>query len=94
MKNFIRKIWDAIVSFINRVPHDKLLHFVAGVIIAAFFAISLGMKFCFWPVIFFAFGKEFFDKWTTGEWDWWDFGATCIGGLVPQIFALLNMWWF
>ena len=94
MKNFIRKIWDAIVSFINRVPHDKLRHFAAGVIIAAFFAISLGMKFCFWPVIFFAFGKEFFDKWTTGEWDWWDFGATCIGGLVPQIFVLLNMWWF
>ena len=94
MKNFFRKIWDAIVRFISSVPYDKLLHFIAGLIIAAFFAIALGMKFCFWPIIFVAFGKEFFDKWTTGEWDWWDFAATCFGGLVPQLFVLLNIWWF
>lgn len=34
MKEFIRKIWDAIVSFISKVPYDKLLHFVAGLIVA------------------------------------------------------------
>ena len=94
MKNFFRKIWDAIVSLICKVPYDKWLHFIAGLIIAAFFCIALGMKFCVWPVLFFAFAKEFFDKWTTDQWDWWDFAATCFGGLVPQIFVLLNMWWF
>ena len=94
MKNFIRKIWDAIVSFIEKVPYDKLMHFVAGLIIAAFFNISLGMAVCIVPAIFAGFIKEFFDLWTTNEWDWKDFLATCIGGLVPQIFVLLHIWWF
>lgn len=94
MENFFRKIWDAIVSFISKVPYDKLLHFIAGVIISAFFCIALNEKYCFFPVIFFAFAKEFFDVWTTKKWDWWDFGATLIGGAVPQVFVLLNIWWF
>ena len=91
----MRKIWDKIVAWILSVPADKRLHFVCGIIIAAFFAIALGMKFCFWPVIFVAFGKEFFDIWTGGQkFDVWDFVATLLGALVPQLFVLLNMWWF
>ena len=91
MKDFIRKIWDAIVSLINKVPKDKLLHFIAGVLIAAFFAIILPTwaEWCIVPVIFLAFIKEFFDLWTTNKWEWWDFGATVIGGLVIFIFTLL-----
>ena len=89
MKNFFRKIWDAIVSLINKVPKDKLLHFVAGLIIAAIFALPLHMKACIVPVVFAAFIKEFFDLWTTDKWEWWDFGATCIGGLVIQVLAVL-----
>lgn len=94
MKSFLRKIWNKIVAWILAIPTDKKLHFAAGFVIAAFFAITLDMKFCVWPVLFFAFGKEFFDKWTTGVWEWWDFAATMFGGFVPQIFVLLNMWWF
>ena len=94
MKNFIRKIWDAFVSLLNKVPYDKWLHAVAGLVIGAFFCIALDMKVCIVPVIFAGFIKEFFDLWTTDKWDWWDFAATCFGGLVPQIFVLLNMWWF
>lgn len=89
----MRKIWDKIVEWILNVPSDKRLHFSAGVIIAAFFAIALGMKFCVFPVIFAALFKEAFDQWTSGEWDWWDIAATVIGGLVPQVFVLLNLWW-
>ena len=90
----MRKIWDKIVAWVLSIPADKRLHFVCGIIIAAFFAIALGMKFCFWPVIFFTLAKEFFDQWTGGKWDWWDFVATLIGALIPQGFVLLNMWWF
>lgn len=90
----MRKIWDKIVAFILSIPADKRLHFVCGIIAAAFFAIALGMRFCFWPVIFVAFAKEFFDMWTGGELDWKDFGATLLGAIVPQIFVLLNMLWF
>ena len=90
----MRKILDKIVAWILGIPQDKRLHFVAGFVVATFFGLALGMKFNFWPVLFFAFGKEFFDRWTGGEWDWWDFAATCLGGLLAQSFVLLNMWWF
>ena len=101
MKNFIKKIlaflrkcWSWLVSLIYKVPADKRLHFVAGFVIASFFAITFGMKECFVAAFFAGFIKEFFDKITTDQWDWWDFGATCIGGALPQIFVLLNIWWF
>ena len=90
----MRKIWDKIVAWLLSIPQDKRLHFVCGLIISAFFGMALGMKVCAWPVLFFAFGKEMFDSWTGGEWDWWDFLATILGGCVPQIFVLLNLWWF
>ena len=91
----MRKIWDKFVAWVLSIPADKRLHFVCGLIIAAFFAIAMGMKFCFWPVIFFAFGKEFFDMRTGGQkFDVWNFLATLLGALVPQLFVLLNMWWF
>lgn len=90
----MRKIWDKIVAWFLSIPTDKRLHFACGLVIAAFFAIALDMKLCFWPVVFFAFGKELFDASTGGKWDWWDFLATMLGSLVPQAFVLLNLWWF
>lgn len=71
----MRKIWDKLVAWLLGIPVDKRLHFFAGVVIAAFCAIALGMKFCFWPGIFVAFGKEMFDQWTGGKFDGWDFAA-------------------
>ena len=94
MKNFIRKIWDAIVNWLLALPSDKKWHFAAGALIATFFCIALGMKACIVPAIFAGFIKEFFDLWTTDNFDWKDFAATCLGGAVPQLFVLLNLWWF
>ena len=85
----MRKIWDKIVALISKVPYDKLLHFIAGVLIAAFFCITLGMKVCIVPVVIIGYAKEFFDMWTSNEADWWDFAATVAGGLIIQIFVLL-----
>ena len=91
----MRKIWDKIVAWVLSIPADKRLHFVCGLIIAAFLAIALGMKFCFWPVIFFAAGKEVFDIFSSGQkFDWKDFAATLLGAVVPQVFVLLHLWWF
>lgn len=86
----MRKIWDKLVQLINKIPLDKLLHFLAGLIIASFFAIIFGMKICLLPVIIAGFAKEFFDKWVTGTWEWWDLVATCLGGLLIQLFVLLG----
>lgn len=87
----MRKIWDKIVALISKVPYDKLLHFIVGLIIAAFFAIVWPSvaEWCIAPVIAAAFAKEFFDNWTGDKCDWWDFVATVAGGLVIFIFTLI-----
>lgn len=78
------------MALITKVPLDKWLHFIGGLIIAAFFAITLKMQVCIIPAIFAGFIKEFFGLWTTKEWDWWDFAATCAGGLVIQLFVIFG----
>ena len=87
----MRKIWDKIVAWLLGIPQDKRLHFVFGFIIAAFFGLALHMKFNVWPVLFFAFGKEMFDTFTGGEWDWWDFLATMLGGALAQLFVVIGL---
>ena len=87
----LRKIWDWIVKQLYKVPFDKWLHFIAGVLIAAFFAITLKMDVCIVPVLFAGFIKEFFDNWTTDKCDWYDFLATVIGGIVIQLFVILSI---
>lgn len=89
MKNFIRKIWNAIVAFIEKVPYDKLLHFCVGLIIAAIVALPFHIKVCFWAPLFAAVAKEMFDAWTTQKADPWDFVATMAGGLLIQILAII-----
>lgn len=90
----MRKIWDKIVAWIQGIPSDKKLHFAAGYGIASFFGLALGMEIVIVPAIFAGLIKEFFDKWTTDTWEWWDFAATAFGGLLAQLFVLLHMWWF
>ena len=65
MKEFIRKIWDAIVRLICKVPYDKWLHFIFGMIIATFAAIVFQNKFCIVFAVAFALLKELFDKWNS-----------------------------
>ena len=38
----MKAIYDKLVKWIENIPHDKLLHFIAGGVIASFFAIVIG----------------------------------------------------
>ena len=89
MKDKLRIFWDAIVALISKVSYDKLLHFAVGMLIAAVCAIPFHAKAPLVFVVCVAFLKEAFDEWTTKSWDWWDFGATCIGGAIIQILIFL-----
>ena len=90
MKAFIRKIWDAFVALIYKVPYDKLLHFIAGLLIATLCALVFNWgAWCIAPVVVFAAAKEVFDRWTTGVMDWKDFLATVVGGLIILLFVLI-----
>jgi len=89
--SWIRKIWDKFVALIYKIPFDKWLHILAGLIISAFACITLHVT---WPIvaaITAGFIKEFFDRWTTGQWDWWDFVATLFGGAIIQFFAAISL---
>ena len=81
----MRKILNNIVAFFNALTADKYLHFIAGLIVAAFFHIALGMGVCIAPVIVVGFLKEFVDEWRYGGADIADFTATLAGGAVIQL---------
>lgn len=85
----MRKIFNKIVAFFNALTADKYLHFIAGLIVAAFFNIALGMEVCIAPVIVAGFIKEFIDEWRYGGADIADFAATVAGGAVIQLFVSL-----
>lgn len=85
LTSLARKVWDFLIGWIVRIPQDKLLHAFFGMLIAAVAFICFGVPGCIFASAFAGLFKEFFDKFTTNQWDWWDFGATCIGGALIQI---------
>lgn len=94
MKDFLRKIWNWLVGLLYKIPFDKYLHFIGGMVVASFFALAIGdgwALICVVPALMAGLLKEMFDVWTTGTWEWWDVGATAIGGAVPWLFALLGL---
>lgn len=98
----MRKIWNKIVEWLTAIPMDKWLHFIAGMIIASFFAVALGDEFCVWligeyrpfvwmmPVLVAAALKEMIDGWTGGSFEWLDIFATAMGGLLIVAFGWLH----
>ena len=85
----MKKIYAKLLAILNGIGVDKYLHFIAGLIIAAFFNIALGMKVCIVPVVFAAIIKEAIDQSGSGTPDWRDAVATMAGGAVIQILVAL-----
>lgn len=79
-----------ILNWLASLAADKYLHFIAGLIIASFFYITLGMEVCLVPVIAAGFIKEFIDGWRYGGFCGWDLLATVLGGAVIQIFVMIS----
>lgn len=85
----MKKIWNKIVRFFNALSADKYLHFIVGLIVAAFFNIALGMEACIAPAIVAGILKEVIDESNGRKADWADLVATIAGGAVIQLFVLL-----
>ena len=83
----MKKLLERIKGLLLSIPHDKLLHFIAGGVIASFFAIVIGAtaEYC---VLFSAIAgciKEAVDEWRKpGAWSYAYLLATILGGLVIQ----------
>lgn len=89
MKAFFEKIWDKFVDILYAIPFDKYLHFIAGLIIAAFFGITLHVEGAIFPALFAGLIKDAIDEIVYDGFDWWDVLATTAGGAVIQLFILL-----
>lgn len=86
----MKKIWNKIVRFFNALTVDKYLHFIAGLVIAAVFAIGLHMKACIAPAIVAGILKEVIDESNGRKADWADLVATIAGGAVIQLIVILS----
>lgn len=53
------------------------------------YAIPLGLFLTIFCAIGCAGGMEYKDKAWGGKWDWLDFAATCLGGLVGQVLQII-----
>ena len=53
------------------------------------YAIPIGLVFTILAVLGCAFGMEFKDKQHGGQWDWLDWVATMIGGIIGQLIQIL-----
>lgn len=86
----MKNIYEKVMGWLRGVGIDKYWHFIAGLIIAAFFAMVVGVKFCLLPSLVAGLVKELYDGMKSGgKMDVWDFIATIIGGLIIQFFVLL-----
>lgn len=67
----------------------RLVHLIAGLILSAFFCITLRMGgWCFIPALFAGFIETFIRAWKNAQ-DWWDFAFVLAGGLIIALFAIL-----
>lgn len=85
----IIKIYKAMISWLGHIAPDKLLHFIAGALIAAFFALVIPCTagWCLAFAIAAGIAKEAFDQYLYKGWNFIDLAYTVAGGLIVQLFA-------
>ena len=79
------------MAWFGGIAHHKLLHLLAGVLVAAFFALVMPCT-AGWSIVLTVFAgvvKEIIDQYRYNGWDWVDLAYTVAGGLIIQIFAWL-----
>lgn len=85
----MRDFFNKVVEFFKNIPYDKLMCFIAGVLVAAFAQITLHIEWCIVPVLFVGVVKVAYTASKKYFYDWVSFAAIVIGGAVIQLFAIL-----
>lgn len=81
----MRKIVAKVLSVLGKVPQDKLLHFVAGMLIVGVTALCVPLAPYAWiPGVIAGACKEWYDRRNGGDADVWDFAATVFGAVAMQ----------
>ncbi len=82
----MKRIFDKISGALGSIPHDKLLHFIAGALIVALCAFIKGFAPYAWVAgVVAGMLKEFFDSRGNGSVEVLDFAATTAGALAMQM---------
>lgn len=76
-----------ILNTLSSIPSDKMLHFIAGLMIVAVTAIVFpcAANYAAVSAVIAGFCKEAIDEFDYGGWSWADFVATVIGGVIMQL---------
>lgn len=88
MKKTLQLIKNAIKWLFTR-PTGRYIHVIAGMFIAALFAVPLNVTFCIAAALSAGFIKEFIVLWRGGTFDLGNFLSVIIGGLLMQITVIL-----
>lgn len=86
----MKAMFEKLKNCLAGIPHDKLLHFIAGMIVAAFFSIVIVDTAMFCVVFSGVAGavKEAIDEWRKpSTWSNSDLLATILGGFPIQLFV-------
>lgn len=88
----MRKLWNKIVAILEGIQQDKLLHFVAGMLIVAFFAcVKAVAPFAFIFGMLAGVLKEWWDGKNGGSVERKDIIATWLGAVVMQMLVWLYL---
>lgn len=88
----MNRILAKILESLGNISQDKLLHFIAGLLIVSVCSLCTVFAPYAWSVAALAgFGKECYDSLHHGEVDVWDFAATMAGAFVMQIVVWLDI---
>lgn len=77
-----------ILNFLGSIKADKLLHFIAGMLIAGVVGIiPCFANYALIVAVIAGVAKEYYDQYSYGGWCWYDLLYTVIGGAVMQVFV-------
>lgn len=84
---------EKIFKWLGNIPTDKALHFIVGLIIVAVLATFFpkAADHVWLGAVVLGFGKEIYDLFTDGNFDFLDLFATWAGGLIVQIFIWIYL---
>lgn len=102
MKDFFKKIWEAIkgfftsayeqaVKWLKQLPASRYVYFIIGNLLTAALAIVFNgaIEWPFIPVVVFFFIVGFFRTFCDKPAFWWNYLAACIGALSIQFICWL-----
>jgi len=87
----MNKILNKILRFPEKIPNDKRLHMLAGVVLVSILSVFTINVFIVLPtMVLIAWGIEFYQKFTkSGTYDNYDALAVVVGGLIVYLSHML-----